>query len=152
MMRLFLFAMLSFVLISCAVISDGKPSIKQGVFGQVVWLQGNLMPSPNVPNLNSNKTVVRDVYIYELTNLKQTEGETPLFTKVNTHLIAKAKTDTNGYFQCKLKPGKYSIFTVEEEGRLFANLFEGDGSIMPFEVKANEVITVNIRINYKAFY
>ena len=151
-MRIFLFAILTFGIISCASIKDGKPSIKQGVFGKVTWSQGNLMPSPDAPKANGSKAVVREVHIYKLTNLSETEGESPLFIKLKTQLIAKAKTDTNGYFQCKLKPGNYSIFTAEEEGKLFANLFEGDGSIMPFEVKANKVTIVNININYKAFY
>lgn len=151
-MKLFLFAILTFGVISCASIKDGKPSIKQGVFGKVTWSQGNFMPSPDAPKANDSKAVVREIHIYKITNLSEAEGVSPLFTKLKTQLIAKVKTDTSGYFQCKLKPGKYSIFTAEEDGKLFANLFEGDGSIMPFEVKTNEVTTVNININYKAFY
>jgi hypothetical protein len=149
---IFLFALSSLSLASCLIIKDGKPTIKQGVFGRVLWLQGNVMPSPDAPNRGTGKPAERSLQIYEITKLDQVEGQAPLFTKVKTKLVATTKTDKEGYFQCRLKPGKYSIFTVEEEGKLFANLFEGNGEITPFEVKANEVVTYHITINHKAFY
>ena len=134
------------------MIKDGKPSIKQGVFGRVLWLQGNVMPSPDAPNRGTGKPAERTLQIYAVTKLDQVEGQAPLFTKVTTKLMATTKTDKDGYFQCKLKPGRYSVFTVEEDGKLFANLFEGNGEITPFEVKTNEVVTYHITINHKAFY
>ncbi len=149
---IFLFALGSLSLASCLMIKDGKPSIQQGVFGRVLWLQGNVMPSPDAPSRGTGKAAERRLHIYEVTKLDQVERQAPLFTKVNTRLIATTKTNKDGYFQCKLKPGRYSIFTVEEEGKLFANLFEGNGEIAPFEVKANGVVTYHITINHKAFY
>ena len=44
------------------------------------------------------------------------------------------------------------LFTLEEDGKLFANLFDGEGSITAFEVKLNEVVIFDIKINYKAHY
>ncbi len=150
--RLFLFALLSISLSFCTTIRDGKSTIKQGVFGKVLWLEGNFMPSPDKPKAGGGVPAPRTVYIYELTKLTDAEGEAPLFTKINKSLIAKAKTNKDGFFQCKLKPGKYSVFTLEEEGKFFASLFEGDGSIASFEVKEGEVTTYDIHINYKAAY
>lgn len=144
--------MTSLSLASCLTIKDGKPTIKQGVYGRVLWLQGNVMPSPDAPNRGSGKPAERTLHIYEITRLNEADGQAPLFTSVPTKLVATTKTNSEGYFQCKLKPGKYSIFTVEEDGKLFANLFEGNGEITPFEVKANEVVTYHITINHKAFY
>lgn len=149
---LFLFMVLSFSFVKCKTLQKGRPSIKQGVYGQVTLLKGNVMPSPDAPKRNLGKGVLRTVYIYERTSLKQTVGEAPLFTAIQTKLVAKVKTTKEGYFQCKLLPGKYSIFTAEPDGKLFANLFEGDGSIAAFEVKANEVTNYAIKINYMAFY
>jgi hypothetical protein len=92
------------------------------------------------------------IKIYRQTNLNQVIGESPLFKLVNTKLVKTVKTDENGFYQAKLSPGKYSIFTVEEGDQLFANSFNSEGLISTFEVKVNEVINFNIMINYKAFY
>jgi hypothetical protein len=150
--RLFLFALLSTSLSFCNTIRDGKSTIRQGVFGKVLWLEGNFMPSPDKPKARDGVPALRTVYIYELTKLGNVEGDAPLFAKINKSVIAKVKTNKEGFFQCKLKPGKYSIFTLEEDGKFFANLFEGDGSIASFEVKEGQVTTYDININYKAAY
>lgn len=110
------------------------------------------MPSPDRPQAKNETPAVRTVYIHELTKLSDAEGEAPLFAKINSSLVAKVKTNQDGYFQYKLKPGKYSIFTQEEDGKFFASLFEGDGSIASFEVKEGEVTTYHISVNYKAAY
>ena len=147
--RTLLLVMLSF---SCTTIKDGKSSIKLGVFGRVLWMEGNFMPSPDRTQSKVSTPAHRTIYIYKLIKLSEVEGESPLFSRINGKLIAKTKTNKEGYFQCKLTPGKYSIFTVEEDGLFFANLFDGEGNINPFEVKADEVTRVDININYKAAF
>lgn len=150
--KIFLLVIISFILNSCLSVKDGHYSIKQGVFGKVVWMQGNMMPSPDLPASGNGKPVQRTIKIYEHTNSSQVSGEASLFTSVKTKLIKIIKSDENGYYQAKLLPGKYSIFTLEEDGKLFANLFDGEGSITAFEVKLNEVVIFDIKINYKAHY
>lgn len=150
--RIFLFAILSCLLSFCSTIKGDKNSIKQGVIGRVLWMQGNFMPSPDRPQREGGTAAIRTIYIYQLTKLSEVEGEAPLFSKVNTSLVAKLETNEAGYFQCKLAPGKYSIFTLEENGKLFANLFDGEGSITLFEVKEGELTTYDIKVNYKAAY
>lgn len=150
--RLFLFAMLCFLLSYCSSIKDGKSTIKQGVFGKVTWMQGNFMPSPERSQAKESTPALRTIYIYSLTKLSKIEGEAPLFSKVKTRLIAKVKTNKDGYFQCKLAPGKYSVFTLEEEGKFFANLFDGEGNITPFEIKEEQVTRYDIHVNYKAAF
>jgi hypothetical protein len=147
-----LLVIISFLLSSCGAVKNGNYSIKQGVFGKVVWIQGNMMPSPDLPVSGNGKSAQRMIKIYEHTNFSQVNGEAPLFVNVNTKLIKTIKSDRNGYYQAKLLPGKYSIFTLEEDGKLFANLFDGEGLISAFEVKTNEVVTFDIKINYKAHY
>ncbi|MES2416717.1 MAG: carboxypeptidase regulatory-like domain-containing protein [Bacteroidota bacterium] len=149
---IFLFAMLSLSLSFCSSIQQGYSTIKQGVFGQALWSQGNQMPSPDKPQQNGSRPVQRTVYIYMRTKLKEAVGQPPLFSKIETKLVAKVKTNKEGYFQCKLEPGYYSAFTEEADGRLFANLFDGDGNIAAFEVKAGKLTTYPIHINYKAAY
>lgn len=150
--RIFLFTMLCCSLGFCTTIKNGKSTIKEGVFGRVLWLQGNFMPSPDKPQQKNGTPAQRTVYIYQLTKLSDAEGEAPLFSKINKTLVAKVKTNQDGYFQCKLLPGKYSIFTLEEDGKFFANIFEGDGSIASFEVKEGKVTTYDIKVNYKAAF
>jgi hypothetical protein len=153
---LFLFAITTFFLSSCSVIKDGKPTISQGVFGRVLFLQGNQMPSPDKKN-TGGKPAMRKILIYELTKLNETEGQSPLFKEIKSRLVATVTSNTEGYFQCKLPIGKYSIFTEEKEADanvklFFANLFEGNGEITPFEVIANKISRYDIKINYKAYY
>ena len=150
--RLFLFTMLCCSLSFCASVKDGQASIKQGIFGRVLWQQGNFMPSPDRPQQKGSVPAVRIVYIYKLTKLSETVGESPLFSKINTQLVAKVNTNKEGYFQCKLTPGKYSIFTLEEDGKFFANLFDGDGNVAPVEVKVGEITKYDINVNYKAAF
>ncbi|RZK41152.1 MAG: carboxypeptidase regulatory-like domain-containing protein [Pedobacter sp.] len=129
-----------------------KVSIKQGVFGQVLWLEGNFMPSPDQPNRSKSLGVVRDVYIYKAIKVNQTTGESPLFSNINGELVAKVKTNKIGYFQCSLAPGKYSVFTAEEDSKFFGSISDGEGYINPFEVQAGQVTRFDISINYKAAY
>ncbi len=150
--RLFLFAMLCCSFSFCSSVKDGKSSIHQGVFGKVIWLQGNFMPSPDRQSTKNGSAAQRTIYIYSLTKFGETQGESPLFLTINTPLVAKVKTNKEGYFQCKLAPGRYSIFTLEEDGKFFANISDGEGNITPFEVKVGEVTTNDISINYKAAF
>ena len=126
--------------------------IKQGIQGQILWEAGNKMPSPDAPPSSDRRGVERTVYIYELTNSSQTTSQDGVFhTAIQTKLITQVKTDANGNFTVKLKPGRYSLFTKEEQG-LYANLFDGEMNIFPVEVKEGEVTAVEFLVNYNAFY
>ncbi|MDO6390527.1 carboxypeptidase regulatory-like domain-containing protein [Pontibacter sp. BT731] len=125
--------------------------IKQGIRGQILWEAGNQMPSPDAPP-SQPRGVERTVYIYELTNSSQTTSQDGVFhTAIQTKLITQVKTDANGNFAVSLEPGRYSLFTKEEDG-LFASLFDGDMNIFPVEVKEGEVTTVEFVVNYRASY
>lgn len=137
---------------ACSVARNNQAAVQQGVSGQVVWTEGNQMPSIGTTRTSGSKPVVRSVRIYELTNNSQVKGAAPLFDSVNSKLVSTVKTDRAGHFQCQLPAGRYSIFTVEEGDKLFASLGDGDGHIAPFEVKANEVTKYDININYRAAY
>ncbi|GGG08687.1 carboxypeptidase regulatory-like domain-containing protein [Pontibacter amylolyticus] len=126
--------------------------IKQGIRGQILWEAGNQMPSPDAPPSKGPRGVERTVYIYELTNSSQTTSQDGVFhTAIQTKLITQVKTDANGNFAVRLEPGRYSLFTKEEQG-LYANLLDGDMNIFPVEVKEGEVTTVEFLVNYNAFY
>lgn len=146
------FLCLLFSFISCAVHEQGTANLKQGVFGAVSWVEGNMMPSPNAPKSTGKKDVIREIRIYEVVTFKDVEGEAPLFEKVKGKLVKTVKSNAKGFYKCELPAGRYSIFTVEEGAKLFANNFDGDGTINAVQIEAGKVVQLDIQINYKAAY
>lgn len=127
-------------------------SIEQGIAGKVIWVSGNHMPSPDAPRSGGSKGIARTVYIYELTKGNQVSTSEGVFhTNIKSKLVKQVTSDANGHFEVKLEPGKYSLFTKEEQG-LYANLFDGENNIFPVEVNKGQVTKVEFTINYAATY
>ena len=137
---------------SCVVQTNKQPKIKQGVYGNVTWLEGNMMPSPDEPRAMSGRPIERTINIYEIVNFKDVIGQAPLFTSINKKLVRIVKTNKNGYYECELPPGFYSVFSRETESSFFANSFNGKGEISSVEVKSQAITKLDIVINYKAAY
>lgn len=129
-----------------------KPSqkIKQGICGIILLKQGNQMPSPGrAPS--SGQPVIRDIAIYKLTNLSEAKNNGGVFTEVKTVCVAKTTSNAKGYFEVALPAGQYTVFIVEKEG-LYANNFNGKGSINTVEVLKNSVTRKDISISNKAIF
>ena len=124
--------------------------VRQGVTGQVLWLEGNLMPGPG-RNTTQGEPVVREIYFYNPVKMKDLKGSGNLYEEVPGEAVAVATSDTEGNFSVKLKPGQYSVFTKEPQG-YFASSFNGEGVVNPVKVQENEITEMNIKINYKAVY
>lgn len=140
---------------NCAV------KITQGVYGRVFWISGNQMPGLGMNDKKSKKDqeatkpVKRQLLIYPLMSRTQLQMSGQLFQVPTSKPFAKTMADEDGCFQIKLPPGKYSIFTLEEDrGQqyVFANLFDGQGNANPVEVKSSKLSELNIKINYKAVF
>lgn len=140
------------ILTSCISQKDGLQNVNQGIKGTVKWLEGNMMPSPEEPNLAKGRGVERQLFIYEAVNFDKVEGQAPLFKKINATLVKKVKTNTEGIFACELPEGTYSVFTSEPDGLFFANSFDGNGLINSVKVERNKVSVMSIEVNYKAAY
>ncbi len=130
----------------------------QGVSGKVTWLEGNQMPTIKSEDQKSNsserikgKPVVRVIKVYPLVNMADASLEDGLFQSIAGEPIAEVKSDENGDYSLRLPPGKYSLFTVEQDG-LFANNFDGNGNIEPLIVKKGEWVIRDLVINYKAYF
>lgn len=95
--------------------------------------------------------VKRTLLIYPLTNLADAKMEDGLFVQIKGEAIIQTESDENGEFALELSPGRYSIFT-QEEGGLFANIFDGEGNIQPVTIKEKEWTKLDIIINYKAVF
>ena len=127
----------------------------QGIQGQVFWLEGNQMPQMakegEIVERPAKKGVKRTIKIHELTHINQARLGDALFGDIETPLVKEIETDESGNFSVELPSGKYSIFTVEENGH-FANILDLDSYINPFEVKEGEWTQADILINYQAAY
>lgn len=143
---------LSVLIMSCSLQKGGTSKIKQGIYGTVTWLQGNMMPSPDEPRATNGNPIARTLNIYEVVTFKEVEGQAPLFNSVKGKLIKSVKSNNKGFYECELPAGTYSVFTVEPEGGFFANSFDGNGQINAITVGQNEIIKLDILVNYKAAY
>ncbi|WP_139298317.1 carboxypeptidase regulatory-like domain-containing protein [Pedobacter hartonius] len=149
--KAFLCAAALIVPFACTVRNTQQTGLKEGISGQVTFAEGNMMPGPGQTGMKA-RGVQRKVYIYKVAAAADAEGQAPLFKAVRTKLVATVSTDTAGYYSCKLKPGRYSVLTGEENGQLFSSLSNDKGEISPAEVLPNEVLLYNILLNYKAAY
>ncbi len=150
-----LLALLSVILLS--VSSRGcEQTVEQGLAGQVLWLEGNLMPTIG-KEADSDKAarkgqpVQREIYVYELTSMDEATSDGTFFSNIKTELVKTTETNKDGVFAIELPAGRYSVFVKEEQG-LFANSFNGEGYINPVEVKEGELTKILIQVNYKAAY
>lgn len=131
----------------------------QGVTGTVLFWKGDFMPGMDREGRPDGRggrkiPVVRDVCIYELTDMSMVEQApdySPFYSRINSKLVAQTRSDSNGFFQVELPPGRYSCF-VKEDSMFYANMFDGGGNILPFEVKKDSVTHIVIDITYEATF
>ena len=155
MIRLSLLFILSMFLMANKCDSE---QVKQGIAGQVLWIEGNQMPTiideknpQNTPSRPAPQGIKREVHIFELTNLGQASSNGPFFSNIQTKLVEKTETDEDGNFAVALPVGTYSVFVKEEEG-FFANQMDGQGNINPVEVSQEQITPLTLEVNYKAAY
>jgi hypothetical protein len=123
---------------------------KQGICGRILWLAGNQMPGPNAkptPALG----IQREIHVYELTSIKDTEQEEVFFKNIRTKLVLKTLSQPDGSFKIKLPAGKYTVFVKEPRG-LFANQFDQESMINPVLVQEKRFSVIDITVNYQAAY
>jgi hypothetical protein len=151
------FKSIAFIIVVLSVAFACKTAKKegQGIQGQVFWLEGNQMPQitkeGEMVERPAKKGVKRTIKIHELTHINQARLGDALFGDIETPLVKEIETDESGNFSVELPAGRYSIFTVEEDGH-FANILDLDSYINPFEVKEGEWTQADILINYQAAY
>ncbi len=139
------------------VIKKKKIVIKKKVVyptlcGQIYKQTGNQLPDPDQPQLKG-QLVSREIYIYKLTKVADTEGNgVSIFTKINTKFIKKTVSDKNGKYCLSLPAGNYSVFTKEPDLGFFANIFDGEMHINPVTIKKGQNPNFDITINYSAAY
>jgi hypothetical protein len=149
--------LVSLVLLSFAGIRQQAPAVNQGILGTVSIREGNYMPGPDRKGkklpaaATKDKVSPREIYVYELTNLKQVSANGPFYNNIKSKLVAKVSTGTDGLFRVSLEPGKYSVFS-KEPGGLFANQLDGEGNIYPVVVTESRLTLIDFIIDYNASY
>jgi hypothetical protein len=155
MIRLSLYLMVALLSLDGCKAMQMDQDQEQGIIGQLYWMEGNQMPmiveDEEEPIKQEKNKIQRTVRIYELTRLNQLEQSNGLFAAPPTTLVAEVTSDETGHFKVGLPPGKYSVFTVEEDG-LFASIFDREMNVNPVEITEEEWVIMNIKIDYKAFY
>jgi len=144
-----IFALFVFLLMSCIAMKP-NPKITQGICGTVLLKQGNQMPAPGRV-LSAGQPAIREIAVYQLTNLSEVKTSGTVFTGIKTAWVAKTSSNAKGYFELDLPIGKYSVFVVEKEG-LYANNFNGKGNINPVEVLKDSLTKRDILITNKAVF
>ncbi|MCK5280536.1 MAG: carboxypeptidase regulatory-like domain-containing protein [Cyclobacteriaceae bacterium] len=153
MEKVLIFLLSILFLLGC--INQKHSSGKQGIIGEVRWIEGNLMPAiGDTTYIERAKgiPIERDIYIFKAVKQQDALSAGGTFYKsINGELVYRLKSRKDGTFKVKLPPGRYSIFVMEKDG-YFANIFDGDNYINPVTVQANKFTAIQIQVNYKAFY
>lgn len=132
--------------------SEKPPVEGAGLAGQVIWLEGNQMPTiESGPKKSLSKSIKRTMVLYPLVNRDQVVEQDGFFVKVNAEPVQTFETDDEGNFALQLEPGTYTLLSKEDKG-LWANIFDGKGNIYPVTIKENELTTITFKINYRAAY
>ncbi|MDB5256662.1 MAG: hypothetical protein JWM14_1357 [Chitinophagaceae bacterium] len=127
-------------------------SISEGIAGSVIFKQGEFDATDK---LRSEEGVLygvqRKIYIYTQTNIRAVDiAEGDFVNNVYEQLIDSMESNPEGYFERKIKPGKYSLFILENN-RLYSKMDE-EGFYFPVTVNKDSVSTVKLEIDYKAVY
>lgn len=139
------------ILLVCLMFLIGANSYaqRQGIKGEVFWLNGNQMPAPGKQPSEPQQGVVRELLFYEPTQLQDADQiSAGLFTNVKTKLIATTRSAPDGSFAIKLPPGEYSVF-VRESGGLFANVVNHAAVLNPVTVKPKQYAWLIITVDYE---
>lgn len=128
-----------------------KPSkIHQNLSGYIYRVSGNQMPGPGRQS-GQKHGVSRNLFIYEATTTKNTSGDSPLFTRITTHLVARTKSDSAGHYTVQLPPGKYSVFIMDGTN-FFAAESNSEGILNPVEITGKAFVQQDFTLSANAVY
>jgi len=132
--------------------NETRATISNGVWGTVIWQEGNCMPVVDGNSTCKTCPAKRVIRIYEQTMRSQAKpaDATVLFTNFDTRLIKEIQSDESGFFQTALAAGDYSIVLVEN-GQLYAPMRDDKGALNGIKVTGGKQ-KINLMITYKAVY
>lgn len=146
----FLFVVL---LLSCKsqnqTIKNTSP--KNGIKGKIIFREGDFYPSGEIKGSGRVYAVKREIFIHQLTTLKEADlAEGNFIKNIYSTPVDTIVSNDQGEFFAPLEPGEYSLF-VNENHRLYSKITE-TGRFLPVVVKKDSVEEITIEIDYKANY
>ena len=135
-------------------VPDSTPSIRQGVYGHVEFWEGDFMPTyPPSSHRGTIRPVVRTFVVYTATRFDSVAhvGYSAFYSDIYTRRVATTTSNTLGFFQVELPPGKYSFFVIEDS-LFYANGGDGEGFLCPVTVKQDSLSFLRFTITYKATF
>lgn len=126
--------------------AKGKPNFR----GQ---LTANYHQNGAKPSKGKGAPLATSIYIYEPTQVAQLDTllHDRFTRKISSRQVATLKSDSKGFFQIRLKPGKYSLF-VQFEGAYYIPYFSGSQWVSLFEVSSNGVTEMDLKVYSKDSY
>jgi hypothetical protein len=153
---------------SCERSNENRITISQGVWGNVCFWEGNFMPTVHSDGIADRildifksrdgtiTPVVREIYICRVITLKEisdshvAQPRPGFFLVIPVKFVATTSSDKKGFYQLELPPGTYSLF-VKEGNAFYADKFDGEGRITPFEVIPQAMTRMPINLTYKSY-
>jgi hypothetical protein len=129
--------------------TSDQVTISQGVWGNVWFWEGDFMPFEPTGTITP---VVREIHVHTLTPVDSVNqvSYSPFYYEIYTQLVTVTTSNRTGFFEVTLPPGRYSFF-VKEDSLFYANLFDGEGNILPATVVEDSVTRIQIDITYRAY-
>lgn len=106
---------------------NAQPSSNQGIRGQVLWLGGNQMPSPNVSSTGTCKPIKTRLWIFTGQVAAPSKPTWPI-REARNHpaLVTIIESDALGNYNATLPPGEYTLLAEYGEV-LYLNQFSSSG-------------------------
>jgi hypothetical protein len=117
----------------------------QGIKGRV-WIQADTnMPLKDGPR-QLGSPYSTSIFVYESATIDQLIGQQENFaTKLNANLVKQIKSNREGRFKLKLRPGNYTIVLGYKEG-IYIPFFSGSRGVAQFEVLKHDFQEIDITI------
>lgn len=127
-------------------------TISQGIWGKVTFWEGDFMPVIMPKSAGSITAVEREIWIFSATRFDSVvSAGGGFYRQILTQPVLRTRSNSLGFYQAALQPGKYSVFV--QEGELFyANGTDSMGHIVSGVVTSNALTEVPVEITYKATF
>ena len=135
-------------------LADTIPTIHQGVYGRIYFWEGDFMPMIYPDSARGRITPVqRTVVVHTPTRFDSVDQAdySPFYREILTPRAGTTSSNSAGFFQIELAPGRYSFFVVEES-MYYANGGDGYGYLCPATVVKDSLTYTVLNITYKASF
>ena len=131
-----------------------KYDITEGIYGKVIERYGDWMPIIDGYNDHGERPIECEIYVYEYTRTRDFDqqyiGNYPI-SAMPKPLVGTATSDRKGRYQISLPPGEYSVFLLDNDGKLHADYGDEHGGLCPVKVEAGKVSELNLMLNHAVY-